>query len=127
MSVQDLYTKVTNQIIADVEKGDLPVWLQPWKSGKRGGIVPVNAVTRNCYNGLNILMLWAERQEKQYPLAEWLTYKQCQEAGGQVRKGEKSTPGIYVNKQVIEKGTDEERLVPFMRTFNLFNVARVTA
>ena len=32
-------------------------------------------------------MLWQERQEKQYPEASWLTYKQCQEAGGKVRKG----------------------------------------
>ena len=102
----------------------MPVWLQPWKSGKRSGIIPINAVTKKSYSGLKVLMLWAERQEKQHPLAEWLTYKQCQEAGGQVRKGEKSTPGIYVNKQVIEKGTDEERLVPFMRTFNLFNVSQ---
>jgi antirestriction protein ArdC len=124
LSVQLLYQKVTDGIIREIEAGNLPPWLQPWKSGKRGGIIPVNAVTRKPYNGLNVLMLWAERQEKQYPLAEWLTYKQCQEAGGQVRKGEKSTPGIYVNKQVIEKGTEEERLVPFMRTFCLFNVAQ---
>lgn len=65
-----------------MEKGDLPVWLQPWKSGKRGGIISINAVTKKSYNGLNVLMLWHERQEKQYALAEWLTYKQCQEAGG---------------------------------------------
>jgi antirestriction protein ArdC len=65
-----------------------------------------------------------ERDRRQYRENSWLTYKQCQEAGGQVRKGEKSTPGIYVNKQVIEKGTEEERLVPFMRQFSLFNVAQ---
>jgi antirestriction protein ArdC len=124
MSVQDLYTRVTQNIISEIEAGNLPPWLQPWKSGKRGGIIPINAVTKKPYNGLNVLMLWHERQEKQYALAEWLTYKQCQQAGGQVRKGEKSTPGIYVNKQVIEKGTEEERLVPFMRQFSLFNVAQ---
>ncbi|ABE61202.1 antirestriction protein [Nitrobacter hamburgensis X14] len=124
MGVQQLYEQVTRTIISEIEAGNLPPWLQPWKAGKRGGIIPINAVTKKSYNGLNVLMLWAERQEKQYALAEWLTYKQCQEAGGQVRKGEKSTPGIYVNKQVIEKGTEEERLVPFMRQFALFNVAQ---
>jgi antirestriction protein ArdC len=124
LSVQQLYQQVTDGIIRDIEIGNLPCWLKPWKSGRRGGIIPINAVTKRSYNGLNVLMLWHERQEKQYPLAEWLTYKQCQEAGGQVRKGEKSTPGIYVNKQVIEKGTDEERLVPFMRQFFLFHVSQ---
>ena len=124
MSVQDLYANVTNNIIREIEAGNLPPWLQPWKSGKRGGIIPVNAVSKKSYNGLNILMLWSERQEKQYPIAEWLTYKQCQEAGGQVRKGERSTGIIYVNKTVRDAGTEDERLVPFMRQFNVFNVAQ---
>jgi antirestriction protein ArdC len=91
----------------------------------RAGITPINAVTKNTYSGLKLLMLWSERQEKQYALAEWLTYKQCQEAGGQVRKGERSTHSRHLRQQaVIEKGTEEERLVPFMRQFSLFNVAQ---
>ena len=84
--------------------------------------MPVNAVTGRAYAGLNVLVLWLERDKQQFRENLWLTYKQCQEAGGQVRKGEKSASVIYVNKQVIEKGTEEERLVPFMRTFSLFNV-----
>jgi antirestriction protein ArdC len=102
LSVQQLYQKVTDDIIREIEAGNLPPWLQPWKSGKRGGIIPINAVTKKPYSGLNVLMLWAERQEKQYALAEWLTYKQCQEADGQVRKGEKSTPVVYVNKTITK-------------------------
>lgn len=122
MSVQQLYERVTQTIISEIEAGRLPPWLQPWKAGRRGGIIPINAVTKKPYSGLNVLMLWHARQEKQYRENSWLTYKQCQDAGGQVRKGEKATIGIYVNKQVIEQGTEEERLVPFMRMFSLFNV-----
>lgn len=124
MSIQQLYEQVTRNIISEIEAGNLPPWLQPWKSGRRGGIIPINAVTKKPYNGLNVLMLWAERQEKQYPEASWLTYKQCQEAGGQVRKGERSTPCIYVNKMLKDAGTDDEKVVPFMRQFSLFNVAQ---
>jgi antirestriction protein ArdC len=79
--------------------------------------MPINAI----YNGLNVLMLWNEREEKQYRSAEWCTYKQCQEAGGQVRAGERSTQVIYVNKTTVGEGEDE-RLVPFMRLFSVFNV-----
>lgn len=122
MSIHDLYAKVTNDIIRAIEAGDAPPWLCPWKQGKRGGMIPINAVTKRPYSGLNVLMLWHKREEKQYRENSWLTYKQCQEAGGQVRKGEKSTICIYANKQVIEQGTEEERLVPFMRMFSLFNV-----
>lgn len=122
MSIQQLYERVTQQIVSEIEAGNLPPWLCPWKTQRRGGIMPVNAVTGRAYAGLNVLVLWLERDKQQYRENAWLTYKQCQEAGGQVRKGERSTGIIYVNKQVIEKGTEEERLVPFMRTFSLFNV-----
>lgn len=124
MSLQTLYDKVTQNIIQEIETGNLPPWLKPWKDGRRGGIVPVNAVTKRAYNGLNVLVLWCEREEKAYPTPEWLTYKQCQEAGGQVRKGETSTHVIYVNRSVVNGAKDEERLAPFMRLFNVFNVAQ---
>jgi hypothetical protein len=42
MSVQELYDKVTRNIIAEIEAGNLPPWLKPWKTGKRGGIMPNN-------------------------------------------------------------------------------------
>ena len=48
MSVQDLYSRVTNTIISEIEAGNVPPWLQPWKSGKRGGIIPINAVTKKA-------------------------------------------------------------------------------
>jgi antirestriction protein ArdC len=124
MSVQELYDRVTNEIIREIEAGNPPPWLKPWKTNRRGGIMPVNAVTGRPYSGLNVLMLWSERQEKQYASAEWLTYKQCQDAGGQVRKGERSTGIIYVNRTIRNAGTEDERLVPFMRQFNVFNVAQ---
>lgn len=123
MKIQELYERTTNKIIADIEKGDLPPWLLPWKRGKRTGIVPVNALSGHHYNGLNVLTLWCERDLKQYPTAYWCTYKQCQEMGGQVRKGEKSAPIIYVNKTVVGEG-DDERTIPFLRCYSVFNVAQ---
>src|SRR4051812_34600146 len=123
MKIEALYQNVTNSIIRDIEAGNLPIWLKPWKQGKRTGILPVNAATNANYNGLNILTLWAEREAKGWPSAYWLTYKQCQAIGGQVRKGEKSSPIIYVNKTLVQDG-DTEKLVPFMRLFNVFNVAQ---
>ncbi len=123
MKVQELYEKTTNKIIADIEAGNLPPWLLPWKRGKRTGIVPVNAKTGAHYNGLNVLTLWCEREEKQWPTPFWCTYKQCQELGGQVRKGEKSAPIIYVNRTTVGEG-DEEKTIPFLRCYYVFNVAQ---
>src|SRR3954452_19539000 len=102
MQMQQLYAAVTNNIIAEIEAGNLPPWLKPWKEGRRTGIIPINGATKRHYNGLNILVLWGEREAKGYPINEWLTYKQCQEIGGQVRKGEKSTHVIFVKKLLIK-------------------------
>ena len=128
MRVQDLYDRVTQQIISEIEAGNLPPWLKPWKDGRRTGIIPVNASTSAPYNGINVLALWAEREEKGYPTPHWLTYKQCETMGGQVRKGEKCAHVIYVNRTAVkDKESDEERLVPFMRTYAIFNVAQCDA
>jgi antirestriction protein ArdC len=123
VKVHDLYEKVTRNIIAEIEAGNLPPWLLPFKRSKRTGIMPVNAYTGAAYQGMNILTLWAEREEKQFPSPLWLTYKQCQMMGGQVRKGEKSSPIIYVNRTTVGEG-DDERTIPFMRLFSVFNVSQ---
>lgn len=123
MHISALYESVTNNIIREIEAGNLPPWLKPWKGGRRTGIIPINAATKRHYNGLNILVLWGEREEKGYPTAEWLTYKQCQSIGGQVKGGEKSSHVIYVNRTTVGEG-DEAKLVPFMRCYSVFNVAQ---
>jgi antirestriction protein ArdC len=103
--VQELYERVTNNIIVEIEKGNLPPWLLPFKRSKRTGIIPINAKSGAPYHGVNVLNLWAEREEKQWPTPLWVTYKQCAEMGGQVRGGEKATHIIYVNK-VLAKTED---------------------
>lgn len=125
MKLTELYEGVTKNIIREIEAGNLPPWLLPWKKGRTTGIIPVNASTKAHYNGLNVLLLWAEREQKQYPSAEWLTYKQCQALGGQVRRGETSTHIIFVKKlNVKDAHTDEEKLIPMMRSYSVFNVAQ---
>lgn len=119
--VDDLYRRVTNSIIAEIEAGNLPPWLKPWKSGKRTGIMPINIATNRAYSGINVLVLWAEREAKGYTSPHWLTFKQCQALGGHVRKGEKSTGVIFVKKLSIEEN-DEEKLIPMMKLYSVFNI-----
>jgi antirestriction protein ArdC len=37
MNVQELYARVTQNIISEIEAGNLPPWLKPWKQGRRTG------------------------------------------------------------------------------------------
>jgi antirestriction protein ArdC len=124
MQASELYEKVTNQIVADLEKGAVP-WVKPWKNGNGGGIMPVNAATYRYYAGINVLILWCEREEKGYPTGEWMTFKQSCAKGGRVRKGEKGTHVIFVKPLIYNEGEDDERKIFMHKTFAVFNVCQI--
>jgi antirestriction protein ArdC len=86
----DLYEQVTQSIVRAIEEG-AGQYVMPWHSLTR----PVNAMSRKSYRGINTLLLWAAAREAQYQSNEWATYRQWQELGGQVRKGEKSTVVVF--------------------------------
>ncbi len=72
----DLYTRVTNKIIADLEKGEL-TWRQPWKDGTpTGRIMRPLRWEGTPYTGINTLMLWMTAAEKGYRSPYWMTFKQ---------------------------------------------------
>lgn len=123
MKVQELYSRVTQQIIKDLEAG-VPGWLKPWKASAPNRILPYNAVTGREYNGINVPLLWFERDEKGYPTAGWLTYKQAQAAGAQVRGGEKATTIVFTKKLLV-KEEDVEKQINMLRTFSVFNEAQI--
>jgi antirestriction protein ArdC len=54
----------------------------------------------------------------------WLTFKQCKDLGGNIRKGAQGTPVVYWNWQEIEEDGETEKKVPFMRYYTVFNVAQ---
>ena len=64
---QDVYTRVTNKIIADLEKG-VRTWMKPWNAGNTAGRI-TRPLRHNGlpYSGINILMLWAERKTRASP------------------------------------------------------------
>ena len=84
---QDVYTRVTNKIVADLERGVAP-WVQPWTASPDGARF-ARPLRHNGvpYNGVNILLLWASALEKGFTSPYWMTFKQAQELGGHVRKG----------------------------------------
>ena len=126
----DVYSRVTNKIVADLERGNL-TWLQPWQAGHQAG--PVSRPLRaggKAYRGVNVLMLWAAAMEKGYSCPLWLTYKQAAELGGQVRKGEKGSLVVYADKitkdGTDDKGADVEIEIPFMKGYTVLTPSRST-
>lgn len=128
----DIYTTVTNRIVAELEAGTVP-WVQPWSSGAATTSValPHNPNTGRTYSGINILMLWSAAAQNEYPANSWLTYRQAAEVGGHVRKGEHGTTVVYANRFVPEaerqraQSTGKDpRAVPFLRAYTVFNVCQ---
>lgn len=124
MAQFDLYQHVTDQIIASMEAGT-PAWRKPWTGDKGGAPFPRRA-NGEQYRGINVLMLWIEAAEKGYRSAYWFTYKQAQEAGGQVRKGEKSATVVkYGTVERADEETGSERKIPYLRAYRVFNADQI--
>lgn len=125
MKIADLYRTVTNQIIAELEQGAAP-WLKPWRTSRHslGSLMPANFATGRPYHGINIPILWGACAELGYERHTWLTYKQAQDLGGQVRKGEKAVTVVFT-KRLTVKEDEEERTLSMLRTYFVFNVAQV--
>ena len=69
-------------------------WLRPWRNAAGCIERATNASTGNPYRGANQFWLSMVTREKGHSTNQWVTYKQAQALGGNVRKGEKSTACI---------------------------------
>ena len=82
----DVYQIVTDKIVGMLEAGVVP-WRKPWSSAG----LPRNLVTKKPYRGLNHFLLSASK----YTSPFWLTFKQANELGGSVRRGEQTTLIVF--------------------------------
>lgn len=126
----NLYDEVTARIIAELEAGRAP-WVQPWGApGAKAGLgLPKNALTGRTYSGVNILILWHHVVRAGFATQTWLTYRQAQELGGHVMKGERGVTACHADtfipkaeRERAEQDGDEPGRVPFLKRFTLFNV-----
>lgn len=83
---QDVYERVTAHIVTALESGVRP-WFQPWNAEHAAGRItrPLRA-NGQPYRGINVLMLWGAACACGFNAPIWMTYKQAQELGGNVRK-----------------------------------------
>lgn len=127
---EDIYQKITNQIVAALEAGVRP-WMQPWNAEHAAGRI-VRPLRANgiAYRGINTVMLWAEAVEKGYAAPIWMTFKQAAELGAHVRKGERGSLVVYAStlhrtETDETSGTEVERDIPYMKGYTVFNVEQM--
>jgi antirestriction protein ArdC len=115
--VNDVYSIITERVVALLQQGTIP-WQKPWQGAE---LAPQNLISRKPYRGVNVFLLHA----MSYTSPFWLTFKQAQELGGHVRKGEKSCPVVFWKWLDVEnKGAGKTERVPFLRYYSVFNAAQ---
>ena len=73
----DIYTRITDRIVADLERGVRP-WHRPWSAGNMAGKI-TRPLRHNGipYQGINVVMLWSASVARGEPIAaktgEWLS------------------------------------------------------
>ena len=106
----DIFAAVTDRIITQMEQGIIP-WQKPWVSNGKA----VSHATGKPYSLMNQMLL-------QRP-GEYITFRQCQEAGGKVKKGEKANMVVlwkWIEQE--DEDTGEIKQIPFLRYYNVFHI-----
>jgi antirestriction protein ArdC len=118
MAKFDTYQDVTDAIIAQLEAGTRP-WQMDWQGG---ALQEPHRVTGEPYRGINVILLWLSAAQQGLTGRTWMTFKQAIDLGANVRKGAKGTRIIfYKSLKVEDKDTGEERAIPMIRTYTVFN------
>ncbi len=125
----DVYSRVTDQIVAQLEAGTRP-WLQPWQAAHAAGVVSrplrFNAMP---YRGINVVLLWLAAMRHGFTCPLWMTYRQAGELEGQVRRGEKGSLVVYANTftrhETDDSGEEREHEVPFLKSYSVFNAEQI--
>jgi antirestriction protein ArdC len=128
---RDHYQEVTDRIIAALEAGT-PPWRRSWDPDKSGGpAMPCNAATGQRYRGINVLTLGMSTLAFSSADPRWATYKQAEDRGWQVRKGERGTTGYFFKRLELRDDTKPEgeedavKRIPLLRAFSLFHASQI--
>jgi len=127
---QDIYTRITNQIVSHLEKGVKP-WVRPWNAEHAAGRI-TRPLRHNGkpYSGINVLSLWASAMAQNFAAPVWMTFKQASELDAHIRKGERGSLVVYADsikrKETDEKTGDEiDWEIPFLKGYTVFNVEQI--
>jgi len=141
--IQKDRNELVERVVQDIKEGK-PFF---WDKGHYGH-PPRNATTEKSYLGINNLRLMVSSMEKGYKDSRWMTYKQAEAMGGNVKKGEKGThiefwdyykdkmqqnPATGKWEPVMERDSKTgemrkvrtRREVPLVKCYSVFNAEQV--
>lgn len=121
---EDVQRIAVKLVLDAINREDLLPWQMPWRGDKHN--LPVtNFQSKKPYRGINVLVLgMLARPSNPY----YLTYKQAQEMGGQVKKGATGLPVFFYTEwlkdakgKTVKDIKDAAETVPTLRYYSVFN------
>ena len=118
----NVYEIITDKIINLLEREIVP-WRRPWSAAG----LPRNLVSGKTYRGINLFLLSATKYASPY----WLTFKQANQLGGSVRKGEHGEVIVFWKVDGLaasatgddaEAEADQKRRPFVLRYFRVWNL-----
>jgi antirestriction protein ArdC len=110
----DIAKVITDKIISELEKGVAP-WVKPWAEDCEAH----NPVSKTIYRGINQLWLGMAGMGRS---SGWMTFKQAADAGYRIRKGCHGVPIVFWKTIEIRGQGEDEKTVPILRSYYVFNV-----
>lgn len=135
---QKAVDKFTEMMIGRMEQMKSVGWHKGWIGGATApGAMPQNVSGRG-YSGSNSFFLQLDTALRGYSMPVYLTFKQTNDLGAYVKKGESAMPVLYwdimardkdgrkITKDTYRKMSLAERMqvqtIPFLKAYNVFNV-----
>ena len=116
-----VYEEVTQSIIEQLENGAIP-WHKPWVADSSAD---KNVLTQKPYQGINRLILGMSGMARGFTVPVWASFKQWQQLGGSVRKGEKGTKIVfYTPAEKVNKDGEKESYA-VLKAYWVFNASQV--
>jgi len=114
------YEVITDKILEMLDKGVVP-WEKPWQGGGK----PKSFSNKKAYRGINHFLLGAVASAEGYKSGYWITPKQAMKQGGNFA-GQKTAPVVFWKwLKIKDKDTQEEKQIPFLKYFRVFNIDQV--
>ena len=127
---QDVYTRITDKIIADLEQG-VRTWMKPWNAGNTAGRItrPLRSQRRAVLRHQHTDAVGGVHRARASAAPIWMTFRQASELNAHVRKGEKGSLVVYANSitrtEEDEQGEEAEREIHYMKGYTVFNVEQI--
>ncbi len=115
----DLYTEITDRMIAELSAGRIP-WQKPWRGEDS---LAISHITGKPYSFLNQMLL-------RFRPGEYLTFRQCSDEGGRIRRGEKGHMIVFwkwVDKKdgdviLMPDGREIIEQIPILKYYTVFHI-----